>query len=500
MEVSCREVLQDLVSKEEETSSSSLPSPSPELSPAQAWSHEHSAGTDALPPPSLELPHAQTWSLEQPFQQRSLNDKDSTATTNPTSLPSPPLDLSTGSPWVESETNVFDSLFESHSEHSFSECGTTSSGLELDASQSDFGHGHSISETCTKSEYSVMSSPLRVGAELNTDLPVDDLMASFMSAEDLVQALVTPVSDLIKARDFNDKATLATPLCVRPNDLFVDTAAQNEKIDQGNPTTIACSLLPPPQGTVSTAPAPIAAARRVQFDMTPYIKLLDPTRVTGPPKEPDEEHIDDIMRNARWEYRWDKDLRQEHKLAKWASFNAHLHAAFPVDEDDGQAIEEQQSDQFPTEDCSTKKRHIDSDDSDDFLTDERPAKKSRVSELAVSDSSSCNSSSNDITVDQLGVEEFLVKNDTTDYLDGANTTNDQSFDVISAIKMHVVSETQAEDLLALSQHPDFDEMIKDDDIGRSYRLFRWNLYYPASQTEKFQEDEMSQEDADDLEC
>ncbi|KAG9064727.1 hypothetical protein KI688_002986 [Linnemannia hyalina] len=494
MEVSCRDVLQDMASKDEETSSSSLPSPSPELSPAQAWSQEHSADTVALPPSSLELPRAQTWSLEQSFQQR-----DSTATTNSTSLPSPPLDLSIGSPWIESKTNVFDSLFELHTEHSFSECGTTSfMGLELDTSQSAFGHGHSISDSCTNSEHDVMSSFLGVGAELNTHLPVGGLMTSFMSAEDLVQALVTPVSDLIKARDINDKATPAIPLCVWPNDLFVETAAQGEKIDQGNPTTIACSLLPPPQGTVSAAPAPAAAARRVRFDMTPYIKLLDPTRVTGPPEEPDEEHIDDIMRNARWEYRWDKDLRQEHKLAKWASFNAHLHAAFPVEEDDMQATDERQSDQFSTEDRSTKKHSIDSDDTDDFLADERPAKKSRAADHASSDS--CNTPSNDIIIDQLGVKDPLVNSDTTiDYLDGANTTNDQPFDVVSAIKMHVVSESQTEDRLALNQHPDFDEMIKDDEIGRSYRLFRWNLCYPAFQIEEFQEEEMSQEDTDDLE-
>lgn len=497
MEVGWKDVHQDLASKDEKTSSS-LPSPSPELSPAQAWSREHSPDTDTLPPPSLELLRPQTWSIKQPFQQRPLNDKDSTTATNPTSLPSPPLDLSNGSPWIESETNVFDSLFESHTGHSFSECGTTPfSGLGLDASQSDFGHSHSISDSCTKSEYGVISSSLGVGAELNMHLPVDHLVASFMSAEDLVQALVTPVSDLIKARDINDKVTSATPLCVRLNDLFVETTAQNEKLDQGDPTTIACSHLPPPQGTISATPAPAAAARRVRFDMTPYIKLLDPARVTGPPKEPDEEHIDDIMRNARWEYRWDKDLRQEHKLAKWASFNAHLHAAFPVDEDDEQVTDEQQSDQFSIEDSdySTKKRSFDSDDAN-----ERLAKRSRVDEHAFGDSYSYTSSSNDVTVDQLGVKEPLVNNDTTtNYPDGTDTTKDQSFDVVSAIKMHVVSESQAEDL-ALSPHPDFDEMIKDDEIGRSYRLFRWNLYYPALQTEKFQEVEMSQEDADDLEC
>lgn len=495
MEVSWEDVLRDLASKKGETSSSSLPSPSPELSPAQAWSHEHSTDTDSLPPSSLELHGAQSWSLEQPFQQQPLSGKDNTAATNPTSLPSPPLDLPIGSPWIESETNVFDSLFESHTRHSFSECGTIPfSGLELNASQLDFVHGHGISDSCTKSEFGVMSSTLETGAELNKDLPVDALMTSFMSAEDLVQALVTPVSDLIKSKDINYTTTPAAPLCVRLNDLFVETAAQDEKINQSNPPTIACSLLSPRQGTASAAPVPAAAARRVRFDLTPYIKFLDPTRVTGPPKEPDEEHIDDVMRNARWEYRWDKDLRQEHKLAKWASFNAHLHAAFPVDEDDEQSTDEQQSDQFSIEDCSTRKRRIDSDDDDDILADERPPKKGRVAENASNDSF------NDNMVDQLEVKEPLVNNETTtDYPDGADTTKDQSFDVASAIKMHAISELQVGDL-ALSQHPDFDEMIKDDEIGRSYRLFRWNLYYPALQTEEFQEDEMSQEDADDLEC
>ncbi|KAK3837771.1 MAG: hypothetical protein JOS17DRAFT_786876 [Linnemannia elongata] len=499
MEVSWEDVRQDLATKDDETSSSSLPSPSPELSHAQAWSHEHSIDTDALPLPSLELSRPQTWSIKQPFQQRPFNDKDNKAATTPTFLPSPPLDLSIGSPWIESETNVFDSLFESHTRHSL-ECGTAPfAGLELDASQSDFGHSHSISDSCTKSDYGVISSSMEVGAELNMNQPVDHLMASYMSAEDLVQALVTPISDLIKAGDFNDKATPATPLCVRLNDLFVETAAQDKKLDQGNPTTIACSLLPPPQDTVSAA---AATARRVRFDMTPYIKLLEPTRVTGPPKEPDEEHIDDIMRNARWEYRWDKDLRHEHKLAKWASFNAHLHAAFPVDEDDEQATDEQQSNQFSTRDssCSTKKRSIDTHDTDDLLADERLAKRSRVVEYASGESSSCTSSSNDITVDQLGVKESLVNYDTTiDFPDGADATNDRPFDVVSAINIHVVPESQAEDL-ALSQHPDFDEMIKDDDIGRSYRLFRWNLYYPALQTDELQEDEILQEGADDLEC
>ncbi|KAF8943028.1 hypothetical protein BGZ47_005903 [Haplosporangium gracile] len=498
MEVIWKDYFQGLLSKDE-TSSSSLPSPSPELSPAQVWIHEHSADADSLPSPSLKLPRVQTWSLEQPFQQQPVNDKDNIATTNPTPLPSPPLDLSIRSPWIESENNVFDSLFELHTGHVFSEYATAPfSGLELDVSQLELGHGHSISNSCTESRYGTTSSSLGVGAELITDLPVDGLMVSFMSAEDLVQALVTPVSELIEAGDINNKATSTTPLCVRPNDLFVETTAQDGKIDQGNPMTVDCSHLPPPQDTVTTDSTPAAASRRVRFDMTPHIKLLDPTRVTGPPKQPDEEHIDDIMRNARWEYRWDKDLRQEHKLAKWASLNAHLHAAFPIDEQDEQASDEQQSDQHSTENYSSKKRNIDSDDIDDSLAYERPGKKSRVAEHASNEISFSNPLSDEHTVDQLGVKEIWVNNDTTtDCPAGADSTNDQVFDVMAAIKMHVTVESQAEDLLALSQHPDFDEMIKDDESGRSFRLFRWNLYYPTLQTEESQEDEDFQEDSDD---
>ncbi|KAG0297677.1 hypothetical protein BGZ96_005341 [Linnemannia gamsii] len=559
MEVIWDGLCQELSFKEDETSTSSLPSPSPELSHAQALSQEqpsqlwptHSKGqvastnSDSLPSPTPESPHTQPWTLGQPFllQQSVNHDKDNAATTtNPTSLPSPPFDLSIGASWIESEDNVFDSLFETRTGHAFSDYGTTplsslhesstafeyggsdafsgcdtplssagnelgvtrlSAGLEPDAPQLI---SHSLMETFATTGYGTVSSSLRIDAALNMEQPADNRMAlSFMSAEDLVQALVTPVSELFEAGKPDDKVEPATLLCVQPNDLIFEAAIEDKSIDQS--TSGPVFLLP--QDTVVTVTVSTVASRRVRFDMTPHIKVLDLTRVTGPPKEFDEEHIDDIMRRARWEYRWDMDLRQEHKLSKRASFNAHLHAAFPVDTQDEQASDEQQSNQHSTDDCLSKKRSIDSDDEGNFLTDERHAKKHRTDEHTSNSpsSSSSNPFSNEHTIEQLGVKEILANNcsatntqinkhTTIDHVANADTTDDEALNVVSAIKKHAVMEPEAEDVLV--QHPDFDEMVKDDQIGRSYRLFRWNLYYPALYNEDFEEDELSQEDSDDL--
>lgn len=563
MEVIWEGLYQELSSKEEETSTSSLPSPSPELShakalsqeqPSQQWpthSKEQAASTnsDSLPSPTPESPHTQPWTLGQPFHlQQSVNhDKDNAArTTNPTSLPSPPFDLSIGASWIENEDNVFDSLFETRTGHAFSDCGTASLS-PLHESSTAFGYGasdalsghdtlhssagnelgvthlsagldldapklisHSLMETFAISGYDTVSSSLGIGAALNMDHSADNRMASsFMSAEDLVQALVTPISELFEAGNTDEKVEPATLLCIQPNDLIFEAAIE-ETIDQGSSTSAGSSVSLLPQDSVVMVPITTVASRRVRFDMTPHIKVLDSTRVTGPPKDFDEEHIDDIMRRARWEYRWDMDLRQEHKLSKWASFNAHLHAAFPVDTQDGQASDEQQSNQHSSDDCLSKKRSIDSDDEDNFLPDESRAKKHRTAEhtsSSPSSSSSSNPSSNEHTVEQLGVKEILVSNytiintqinkhTTADHVAGTDTTDDEALSVVSAIKRQAAMESEVED--ALVQHPDFDEMVKDDQIGRSYRLFRWNLYYPALYDEDFEEDEMSQEDPDDL--
>ncbi|KAG0312103.1 hypothetical protein BGZ97_011448, partial [Linnemannia gamsii] len=440
---------------------------------------------------------------------------------------------------------VFDSLFESHTGHAFSGYGTaplssldeTSAAFEYGASDSLPGHdtllssaknelgithlsaaleldtpqlnGDTLMDTFAISGYGTGSSSLRVGAVLNVEQSADNHMASsFISTEDLVQALVTPVSELFEVGNPDDKVEPVTPLCVRPDDLVFEVVTKSETIEKGSSTSTGGSVLLPPQDTSVTVLAPTVAFRRVRFDMTPHIKVLDSTRVTGPPKEPDEEHIDDIMRRARWEYRWDKDLRQEHKLSKRASFNAHLHAAFPVDTQGEQASDEQQNSQHSSEGCLSKKRNIDDSDEDDFLTDERHVKKHRTVEHTSSSlSSAFNPSSNEHTVEQLGVQEIMVNNHTTidsqfnkhttiDHVTGSDTIDDEAYNVVSAIKKHAAMESEADDVLA--QHPDFDEMIKDDLIGRSYRLFRWNLYYPATHNEDFEEDELSQEDSDDV--
>ncbi|KAF9122153.1 hypothetical protein BG015_005639, partial [Linnemannia schmuckeri] len=132
-----------------------------------------------------------------------------------------------------------------------------------------------------------------------------------------------------------------------------------------------CPGLPPSRHDVTptSTPSLLSAPRRtIQFDPTPRIRLLHPNRVTSPPKQSDEESRKVIRERAKLEYWNDFELQREISKSKAKSFNAYLHAAFPVDEDEkGRIHNSYRTDERRNEGVSCRKRTFDVCSTDSYL-------------------------------------------------------------------------------------------------------------------------------------
>jgi len=269
-----------------------------------------------------------------------------------------------------------------------------------------------------------------------------------METQDFVRALITPEPETDEA----EPESPTTPQFARPNDLFFETSIATTMacVSDHLMSVTGCSqdhLLPlsSNNSNVISSPAPpvsVQPRKEVRFDMTPRIKELDNDRITGPP-ESDEEYMESTLWRSRQDYVF-SDLFHEHCESKRASFNAYLHAAFPIEEEE-QLL------------------------SDEFSDGDHPSVEHATSELTAEE------------------ERPIIK-----------VVSKQPA-LKSAIKP--ASMKRSPTRLPSFKHPDFEDMAGDCNAGRTFRVTRWNHDYPEldvnSDLEDAYLDSESESDSDD---
>ncbi|KAG0279325.1 hypothetical protein BGZ95_001574 [Linnemannia exigua] len=469
--------------------------------------------TTALPSPSPEREQAAPWSGMGVTQDRPVDSKDEKpATRSTTVLPSPSPELSsTGLPWDEKDDRDLDALLDSHiggtlleydvsptptgyRATSFSGFDTLSSFSDSYTTLSVSAIGLGIPQPSTEHGVDVSLSSLRFTTDMSVEQSTLSGFTPFMSNDDFVRALLTPVSETKfdqteSAKENATPESSTTPLCIPPTDLFrttthddmtaVDESESEDESDaedetdveeemngdyedetdveeemgddyddetdvEGTPSMQAYSSVCPPRAEVFKSFAPSAAGsvrKAVRFDMNLRIEELDPDRVMGPPKQPCEERMDVAFRRACREYRDDLDLLQEHFDSKRAAFNSYLHAAFPVVTEESQSVNDTYTNSYSSEDRSTKKHTLDDDNS----ANEHTAKKSRVAVQTNVGHSTYSITVNGITPDEQAANDIHGK-----------------------------------ETAAYGEHPNFELMVEDNQPGRVFRVVRWELYHPVS--------------------
>ncbi|KAG9073158.1 hypothetical protein KI688_000945 [Linnemannia hyalina] len=565
----------DSITNTTATRSPHLPSPSPELVQAQAWTQGRAIEQQLIsnngskkaikerppyfPSPSSEYAHGQARTAGHLYRQQepanSLNNNSnntaaghSTAhaflnyntpllyTRNGVGAAQPPLGLELGT--SQPSSNL---------------------GDDPGAFQPVYGYDGGVMASSARFEYGETISPSDHRTVQSTKQSNADQVATCLTNEEFVRILLTPDPELTKAVQSIGKTDVA------PRNFTTTakgtTSVQGKTIEQRNSMSPAFILTHPPQGSVTSAPAPATVSRRrIQFDSNPpRIISLDQDRVKGPPKLPEEvpERFGTALRRATQEYLDDSELWRELEKGKRVSLNAQLHAVFPIVTHDEKMSNSRPVDQQTTEERVNKKYAIDNVETEECSTDEPATKKTRVTEGTTAGSSSSISTGEHLVMQDGAIEYSTMGNATLDDSIIYYTTIEHS----TNIKRHAVDETTddhntfdhqvktrrtedhlttqsspnnnattdrqaqensvssnnstaitttsgfatnnlpiietvtSEDLATYShRHPEFDDMIMDNEFGKAMRKARWELCYPMVDAQMWQEDEMAQED------
>ncbi|KAF9156466.1 hypothetical protein BG015_004947 [Linnemannia schmuckeri] len=561
------------------TGSPHLPSPSPELAHAQTWNQRRviqqqpvsnnsskkaiTGSLPCLPSPSPELAHTQTRTPGHFFQQQPANSRNNS----------------------KNNTAVGPATAQAFPSHATSLFSAGNAGGSAQKSF-DLGLGTVLGLFAPYS-YSGPNSPSGNSTDQSTKQANRNHITTCLTKEELVQILLTPDPNLIKAvRAMGKNIVKSRNFIAAAKET---TSVWGEMTKHGNSTSPAFAFALPPQGNITSGLTPAAASRQhVRFEpMPPRIKILSQNRMKGPPKCPGEERISNALQRSAWEYLQDSELQQEHDIAKRTSPNAQLHAAFPVAIQDEKMLNNRPVNQQVTEVCASKKHAIDKGETNEYSASAPASKKSRTAEgtssgfssgmstFSVSTSSTSSPSmpsSNEHTIMQNGAMECSTKeNATLDYLTtnyanserniiehdtnikrnafndstndqttpdhqakkhraedqltiqfspNSNTTTDRQAQGNSAssnntaitamsnlaINNHATNNLAANNLPTnettisddpathTSKHPEFDDMIINNEVGKALRKARWELYYPKVDAQMWQEDEISQKD------
>ncbi|KAF9142856.1 hypothetical protein BGX30_002046 [Mortierella sp. GBA39] len=525
------------------------PSPSPELAHAQAWTQ---AWTQGL-------------AIEQ--QLVSNNGSKKAITETPPYLLSPSPEHQQHSSWTHALLNYNTSLLYAGNGVGAAqpplglELGTSqlSSNLGDDpgAFQPVYGCGGGVMASSARFEYGGTISPSDHRTVQSTKQSNADQVATCLTNEEFVRILLTPDPEVIKAVQSIGKTD------VEPRNFTTTskgtTSVQGKTIEQRNSTSPAFILTHPPQGSVTSAPAPAAVSRRrIRFDpRPPRIITLDQDRVKGPPKLPEEERFGTALRRATREYLDDSELWQELDMGKRVSLNAQLHAVFPIVTHDEKMSNSRPVDQQTTEERVNKKHAIGNVETEECSTDGPATKKTRVTEGTATGSSSSISTRGHLVMQDGAIEYSTMGNATLgdsiiyhttiehstnikrhaldDSTDDHNTfdyqvktrraedqlitqsspnnnaTTDRQAQGISVSSnnntaitttsgfatnnLPIIETVTSEDLATYShRHPEFGDMIMNNEFGKVMRKARWERCYPMADAQMWQEDEMAQED------
>ncbi|KAG0283094.1 hypothetical protein BGZ96_012536 [Linnemannia gamsii] len=510
-----------------------LPSPSPELAHVQARARGH------------------IFQQQQPLVSRNNNNiaiktTVSTPTYTPSLSTSSP-ELTVILPWMDNEDDILDSLLDTYTTEPLSkrdartsssssgvtfgygfssaaryslelEIGTSqlSSTLGLGTSETDFGRSAGVVDPFARYGHSESNSSMGHGSNNSRQQSKGDQDTACLTNEELVRILLTPDPELINAVRTMRKTTstepCATSLPCQPRSVTVSetvkdsTVGQDKTTMQGKSMSLRFSTVLSRRDSAASISVPTIASRRsIRFDPTPpCINVLDRHRVKGPPFRPGDEKMDVALQRARREYLADNEFRQQHDIEKRTSLNAQLHAVFPV-----LAQDEQQS----SKQHANKKRAIRTGNIDEYTTEQPAAKRTCALRRASSASSSSSSlpaistfgvlsqgmsSSSEHTIKHQGaMEDSTMENATLHFSTINHATNERNNN--NTINHHTdflsmnnyttnskTTETISGDVPP--KHPEFDDMVTDNETVRTLRKARWELNYPMVDAVMWQED------------